>query len=145
MQPPKADGISPKHSRNKRVGSVFTKPLLSLLPHIKRNAECRKCGTSNPNRGSCKWCEKGECWSHSPTQRTIHDVPPVWDGKDPDNQCEPYLTLLAGRLATTRTLRAQNGMTIPHYAHGDLKLVINELDVDALTQDGACQKGQSTT
>ena len=29
-------------------------------------------------------------------QRIIHDVPPVWDGKDPDNQAEPYLKLLAG-------------------------------------------------
>ena len=33
-------------------------------------------------------------------------------------------------------------MTIPHYAHGDLKLIINELDVDALTQDDAGQKGK---
>ena len=33
-------------------------------------------------------------------------------------------------------------MTIPHYAHGDLKLVINELDVDALTQDDGGQKGK---
>ena len=33
---------------------------------------------------------------------------------------------------TTRTLRTQRGMTIVHYASGDLKLIINELDVDAL-------------
>ena len=29
-----------------------------------------------------------------PAQRIIHDVPPVWDGKDPDNLLEPYLKLL---------------------------------------------------
>ena len=33
-----------------------------------------------------------------PPQRIIHDVPPAWDGKDPDNQVEPYLMLLSGWL-----------------------------------------------
>ena len=33
---------------------------------------------------------------HGVSQRIIHDVPPVWDGKDPDNMCEPYLKLLRG-------------------------------------------------
>ena len=75
-----------------------------------------------------------------PAQRIIHDVPPVWDGKDPDNQAEPYLKLLAGWLATTRTMRTQRGMTILHYASGDLKLIINELDVEALTADDGGQK-----
>ena len=28
------------------------------------------------------------------SSRVIHDVPPAWDGKDPDNQAEPYLKLL---------------------------------------------------
>ena len=67
------------------------------------------------------------------SQRIIHDVPPVWDGKDPDNQAEPYLKLLRGWLSTTRTLKTQAGMTILHYACGDLKILINELDVDTLT------------
>ena len=68
------------------------------------------------------------------SQRIIHDVPPVWDGKDPDNQAEPYLKLLQGWLATTRTLKTQAGMTILHYAYGDLKVLINELDVETLTR-----------
>ena len=63
--------------------------------------------------------------TEQPTQRIIHDVPPVWDGKDPDSQAEPYLKLLDGWLATTRTLNTQQGMTILHYAAGDLKLIIN--------------------
>ena len=67
------------------------------------------------------------------SQRIIHDVPPVWDGKDPDNMAEPYLKLLRGWLSTTRTLTTQRGMTILHYATGDLKLIINELDVNTLT------------
>ncbi len=67
------------------------------------------------------------------SQRIIHDVPPVWDGKDPDNQAEPYLKLLRGWLQTTRTQRTQAGMTILHYAYGDLKILINELDIDELT------------
>ena len=62
------------------------------------------------------------------SQQIIHDVPPVWDGEDPDNQAEPYLKLLRGWLQTTRTQRKQAGMTILHYAYGDLKILINELD-----------------
>ena len=73
------------------------------------------------------------------SQRIIHDVPPVWDGKDPDNQAEPYLKLLQGWLNTTRTLKTQRGMTILHYSHGDLKLIINELDVDTLTHETSGQ------
>ena len=75
-----------------------------------------------------------------PAQRIIHDVPPTWDGHDPDNQAEPYLKLLSGWINTTRTLKTQRGMTILHYAAGDLKLIINELDVDTLTSE---QGGQS--
>ena len=67
-------------------------------------------------------------------QRIIHDVPPVWDGKDPDNMAEPYLNFLTGWLNTTRTLKIQRGITILHYSHGDLKLVIDELDVTTLDQ-----------
>ena len=59
-----------------------------------------------------------------PAQRIIHDVPPTWDGKDPDNQAEPFLKLLSGWLTTTRTQKMQRGMTILHYASGDLKLII---------------------
>ena len=69
------------------------------------------------------------------TQRIIHDVPPVWDGKDPDNQAEAYLKSLAGWLATTRSMKQQQGMTIMHYAAGDLKTICNELDVEQLTCD----------
>jgi len=58
---------------------------------------------------------------------------PFWDGKDPDNQADPYLKLLRGWLQTTRTQKTQAGMTILHYAYGDLKILINELDIDELT------------
>jgi hypothetical protein len=70
---------------------------------------------------------------HGTSARVIHDVPPTWDGKDPDNQAEPYLKLLRGWLQTTRSQSTQAGMTILHYAYGDLKTLINELDVDVLT------------
>ena len=29
----------------------------------------------------------------SPPTRVLHDQPPTWDGKGPDNQVEPYLKL----------------------------------------------------
>ena len=69
--------------------------------------------------------------------RAIHDNPPVWDGRDPDKQLEAYLKLLEGWIATTRTLKRQRGMVILNYAQGDLRLIINELDVADLTaEDG---------
>ena len=40
-----------------------------------------------------------------PPQRIIHDVPPVWDGKDLENHVEPNLKLLSGWLSTTRTMK----------------------------------------
>ena len=72
---------------------------------------------------------------HRVSQRIIHDVPPVWDGKDPDNMAEPYLKLLTGWLSTAWTLRTQRGMNMSHYSDGDLKLIINELDVTTLTSE----------
>ena len=66
-------------------------------------------------------------------------MPPVWDGKDPDNQAEPYLKLLSGWLNTTRTMKTQRGMTILHHSHGDLKLLVNELDIDILTSEDSGQ------
>ena len=48
---------------------------------------------------------------------------------------EPYLKLLAGWLATTRTMKTQRGMTILHHSNGDLKTIINELDIMVLTSE----------
>ena len=81
----------------------------------------------------------GSSSSGPPPTRVLHDQPPTWDGKDPDNQVEPYLKLLAGWLATTRTLPKQRGMIILQFSHGDLKLVVNELDIDKLTHDDSGQ------
>ena len=71
--------------------------------------------------------------------KVINDVPPSWDGKDPDNHIEPYLKMLHMRLSTTRTLKNQRGMTLLTYAQGDLKLLINELDIDTLTSESSGQ------
>eukprot|EP00969_Alexandrium_andersonii_P210855 9312735-Alexandrium_andersonii.AAC.1 len=46
---------------------------------------------------------------------------------------EPYLKSLQGWLATTRALKKQQGLLLLQHAQGDLKLVINELDIDDLT------------
>ena len=37
--------------------------------------------------------------------RMVHDIPPTWDGENPDDMVEPYLKLLSGWLSTTRSLR----------------------------------------
>ena len=75
----------------------------------------------------------------APPMRIIHDIPPVWDGNQPEKQLEPYMKLLRGWLATTRTLKTQAGMTILNFATGDLKLIINELEIDDLTADDSGQ------
>ena len=72
-----------------------------------------------------------------PPSRIVHDVPPTWDGKDPAKNLEPYVKVLKGWLATTRTLRTQQGMIIMHYSAGDLRAVIDELEIEDLTgEDG---------
>ena len=75
-----------------------------------------------------------------PAGRIIHDVPPVWDGTNPENQTAPYLKALRGWLNTTRAQKTQVAMTILHYAQGDLRLIINELDVDELTAADSGEK-----
>ena len=67
--------------------------------------------------------------------RVVNDVPPIWDGRNPEKQTEPYLKLLEGWLSTTRTLKRQQGMIIMQYARDDLRLIINELDIQALTSE----------
>ncbi len=56
--------------------------------------------------------------------RILHDSPPSCDGKIPEKQAEPYLKLLAGWLAITKTLRTQRGLVLLQYSDGDLKLLI---------------------
>jgi hypothetical protein len=31
-----------------------------------------------------------------PTHKVVNDAPPVWDGRNPEKQTEPYLALLEG-------------------------------------------------
>ena len=71
----------------------------------------------------------------APPMRIIHDIPPSWDGAHPEKELEPYMKLLRGWLMTTRTLKSQAGMTILNFANGDLKLIINELDLEDLCSD----------
>ena len=54
-------------------------------------------------------------------RRAIHDMPPEWDGMEPQKNLEPYLKLLQGWLYTTGTLPAQRGLIIMHHAKGDLR------------------------
>ena len=78
-------------------------------------------GYAPPQRVSANMAVTLPSTHEPPAQRIIHDVPPAWDGKDPDNLLEPYLKSLDGWLATTRTLPTQRGLTMLHYAVGDLK------------------------
>ena len=75
--------------------------------------------------------------SEPPSARSVHDVPPSWDGRNPETALESYLKLLAGWLATTRMQKCQMGMTLLHYASGDLRLIINELTIEELTAENS--------
>ena len=55
----------------------------------------------------------------------------------PETQAEPYLKVLSGWLATTRTLQKQRGMTILHYADGHFRTLINQLDVEQPTAENS--------
>ena len=66
----------------------------------------------------------------------------VRDGRDPDNQAEPYLKLLAGWFATTRTLTTQCGMTILHNATRDRKLIIHQVDSETPTAEASQEQAR---
>jgi hypothetical protein len=70
----------------------------------------------------------------------MHDVPPEWDGTDPHKNLEPYLKLLKGWLLTTSTNPNQRGLIIMHYARGDLRRLIDNLDLAELTEEDSGDK-----
>ena len=45
-------------------------------------------------------------------RKMMHDVPPEWDGMDPQKNLEPYLKLLQGWLVTTATIPQQRGLIL---------------------------------
>ena len=91
-----------------------------------------------PNMATSTGVDPG--FDMAPPSRIVHDVPPVWDGKDPVKMLEPYVKVLKGWLATTRTLKNQQGMVIMNYAQGDLRVIINELEIEDLTDEDGGQK-----
>ena len=70
-----------------------------------------------------------------PPMRIIHDIPPCWNGNNPEKELEPYLKLLKAWLITTKTLKSQRAVVIMHHATGDLRKVIDTLDLEALTAE----------
>ena len=73
-------------------------------------------------------------------RKMMHDVPPEWDGLDPQKNLEPYLKLLQGWLITTATLPQQRGLIIMNYAKGDLKRLLDNLELAELTEKESGQK-----
>ena len=73
-------------------------------------------------------------------RKMMHDVPPEWDGMDPQRNLEPYLKLLEAWLVTTITIPEQRGLIIMNYAKGDLRRLIDNLDIAELTQKESGRK-----
>ena len=86
-----------------------------------------------PQRNASSAFAVGTAIHEAPAQRIIHDIPPVWNGDNPAEQLEPYVKLMKMWLTTSRTLKAQQGMIILQHATGDLRVIINEIDIDTLT------------
>ena len=86
-----------------------------------------------PQRNASSAFAVGTAIHEAPAQRIIHDIPPTWGGENPADQLEPYVKLMNMWLATSRTLKNQQGMIILQHAQGDLRVLINEIDVDTLT------------
>ena len=70
----------------------------------------------------------------------MHDVPPEWDGMDPHKNLEPYLKLLQGWLLTTATIPQQRGLIIMNYAKGDLRRLLDNLELEELTTKDSGQR-----
>ena len=75
----------------------------------------------------------------APARFTL-DQPPFWDGRDPEKQADPFLKLLQAWLLTTQTLKTQRGILILQAVKDDLRLIINELDMEDLTHEDSGQK-----
>ena len=74
-----------------------------------------------------------------PVQR-LHDLPPKWDGVDPQKNLEPYFKVLKGWLITTRCPKNRRGLSIMNEAEGALRRMIDTLDIDALTKDDSGER-----
>ena len=70
-------------------------------------------------------------------ERMINDYPPVWDGKDPLQMLEPYLKELQAWMVTTCVPKAQQGLNILTKCTGDLRILVNELDIEVLTSENS--------
>jgi hypothetical protein len=97
-----------------------------------------------PTRGpfEAALCRKFSLRRESIGMGRFHDAPPRWECRDPENHLEPYLKLLRGWLAITKTMMSQRGMAILNHVSGDLRLVVNELGLATLTSEakgGRCQ------
>jgi hypothetical protein len=73
-------------------------------------------------------------------RKMMHDVPPEWDGMDPQKNLEPYLKLLQGWLVTTATIPNQRGLIIMNYAKGDLRRLLDNLELEELTTKESGQR-----
>jgi hypothetical protein len=75
-----------------------------------------------------------------PRRSTYHDLPPDWDGLEPQKFLEPYLKLLHGWLLTTNVNPKQQGLLIMQYAAGELRQLLDNLDLEELTQEDSGMK-----
>ena len=68
------------------------------------------------------------------------DVPPTWDGKEPQKYVRPYIKSLNAWIAMTRTQKTARGYVLLHAARGDLKELFDALEHEDLIDESCPQK-----
>eukprot|EP00971_Amphidinium_carterae_P236416 4691918-Amphidinium_carterae.1 len=72
------------------------------------------------------------------TTKTFYDVPPTWDGKNPDQNLDAWLKTAEAWRRTTRASSHQQGVQLLAAATGELRAVMSSLELtDICGDDGA--------
>eukprot|EP00971_Amphidinium_carterae_P346509 6487989-Amphidinium_carterae.1 len=68
------------------------------------------------------------------------DIPPSWDGRDPEKNLEGFLKSCAAWLRTTRVPEQQRGVQLMAQAQGELRQMLASIDLDEVACIGGAEK-----
>eukprot|EP00971_Amphidinium_carterae_P241089 4786450-Amphidinium_carterae.1 len=74
------------------------------------------------------------------SNRSYMDIPPSWDGRDPEKNLEGFLKSCAAWLRTTRVPEQQRGVQLMAQAQGELRQMLAGLDLDEVACVGGAER-----
>eukprot|EP00971_Amphidinium_carterae_P132955 2632854-Amphidinium_carterae.2 len=74
------------------------------------------------------------------TNRSYMDIPPSWDGRDPEKNLEGFLKSCSAWLRTTRVPEQQRGVQLMAQAQGELRQMLAGLDLDEIACIGGADR-----